>query len=98
MQRHIAALPFVRDLDLEAEDIAELTLERVEVGIGGLGRIARARPPDVGARPRPPLFAPRPLLCLPDREAPGDDLARQFLWVVRGGNSPCVTHTDIALQ
>ena len=60
MKRHGPALALVGDLDLEAEDVAELALERVEVGIDRLGRVARACAADVDARARARLLAPRP--------------------------------------
>ena len=49
MERHHSARPLVGDLDLEAEDVAELTLERFDVGVDPLRRIAGARPGDVAA-------------------------------------------------
>ena len=47
MQRDRAALPLVRDLHLQTENIAELALERDEVGIDRLGGVARAGAADV---------------------------------------------------
>src|SRR5512146_952995 len=42
VQGHRAALPLVHDLDLEAEDIAKLALEREQVGVDGFRRLPSA--------------------------------------------------------
>ena len=56
MERDCPALPLVHDLDLEAEQVAELALEHFEVGIDGLGGVAGAGAADVGARARDASF------------------------------------------
>ena len=93
-----AALTFVRDLNLEAEEIAELPFERDEVGIGMLLRVplASAGNPRAGTGPEP--FAPSPLLGLPNRETLRDDLAGELGRIGRRRNGPRVAHADIALH
>src|SRR5437868_12555734 len=98
MERDRSALPLVRDLDLEPEQDTELALEKLEVGVGGLGRVARARPADVGAGTRTSPLAPGTCFGLPHRKSFGDDFASELLRVFGRRDRPCVTHGDIACQ
>ena len=70
-----AALPLVADVHFQTEDVAELALQGVEVGIGGLGGITGAGPADIIAWTWAAALAPGALLGLPDGQALGDDLA-----------------------
>ena len=98
MEGDRAALPFVHDLDLEAEQVAKLALEHLEIGINRLGRISGAGAGDVDARPRARFLAARPIFHLAYRQAPRDDLAGQRLGIVRRGDGAGMAHADIALQ
>ena len=93
-----AALPLVRDLHLEAEEIAELPLERDEVGVGLFLGVAFAGAGNPGPGAGFESLAPGPLLGLPDREAFGDYLAGQFGRIRRRRDRTRMTHADIALQ
>ena len=68
MERYGAALALVHDLDLEPEDVAELALERGEVGVDRHG-VARAGAGDVVAGPGPAVFAAYALFRLAHRQA-----------------------------
>jgi hypothetical protein len=48
VQRHRAALPLVRDLDLEAEKVAKLPFQDLEIRVHGLGRIPGAGATNIG--------------------------------------------------
>ena len=98
MEGHRSPLPFVIHLDLEAQDIAELTLERLKVGVGRLYGTAGAGTSEVGVGASARLFAPRTRLSLADRIALGDDLPGQFFGIVSVGDRPRMTHADIAFQ
>src|SRR5215203_3878087 len=75
-QRHRAALALVRDLDLKADHIAELSLERGEVGIDGALFLEYEL---TGGR----LGALRSFFRLADGEPLRDDVPRQRLGVRR---------------
>ena len=84
MQCDGAVLSLVLHLDLEAEQIAELALERRDVGIG-TGEVAGAGAGNVAAGAGAGLLAARAFFGLPDRQALGDDLSRQGFGIVRRG-------------
>ena len=96
MEGDRAAFALVRHLNLEAEEIAELSLEREQVGVRLLCRISSARARNAAWSGIP--FAARPFLRLTDRQTLGDDEPRQFRRIRSCGYSPCMTHTDIAFQ
>src|SRR5690349_18569250 len=100
MQGHLSALPLVRDLNLHAENIAELPLEGSKIGINGLGSlggVACTRSADVV--PRAPLLGLfGAILGLADRQAPRDDLLGQGLGIRRGRYGTSMTHGDVALD
>lgn len=96
MQGHRSPLPFVTDLDLEAQDVAKLALKRLEVGVDYLRSVAATL--KVGARSSARLLAPRAFLRLANRIAPGDDLESQFFGIVCARDRPSMTHADIAFQ
>ena len=96
MQRDGPAFALVIDLNLQAENVPELSLKRVEIGVDDRCRVARAGSSDVGARAWPSLFLARPFFGLPHRETLGDDLACELLGVIGRGDSPGMAHTDIA--
>ena len=98
MQGDCAALPLVHHLHLQPEHVAELALERLEVGVDGLGGVARARAADVGARAGPTFSrrarssawrTDRPLATI-SRVSSSGSSAR--------GNRARMAHADIALQ
>lgn len=93
MQGDRTALPAVRDLHLEAQNVRELPFKRLEVGIGGLRVLAS----DTGGG-RPALRPTGSLLGLSHGEILGDDLPSELIRIVSGGNSPCMPHADIAFQ
>ena len=92
MQRTVPACALVRDLDLEPEHVAELPLERGEVGVDRLALRSAA------ARSAPCLARLRARFGLAHRQPLGDDLAGQPLRIGRGGDGARVAHADIASQ
>ena len=98
MKRHCAALPLVDDLDPEPEQVAELALEHLKVGVHRLGGVARAGAANVRARAGARLFASRAGFGLAHGQAFRNDLTRQFLRIRRGRHGPRMAHTDIAFQ
>lgn len=98
MQVDVAALPLVRDLDLKAEDVAELTLQRVKIGIERLPRVPGTCAADVRVGSWTPPFTTRALFSLANGKAFGDDFPGEFFRVVSRGHGTSVAHADIALQ
>ena len=94
MQRHRSALPVMRDLDLQAEHVAQLPLKREKICVDGLGAVPRACTGNIGTRTW--LDEAGALLGLADRKALGDHFLGQFLGVWSSSNRPRMTHTDIA--
>ena len=70
MQGHCPALPLVADLDLEAENVAELPLKRFKIGVNHLRAAPNNGSIASGAGLGPHLFAPSPFLRLPDGISP----------------------------
>ena len=98
MQGHRSPLPFVTDLDFEAQDVAKLALKRLEVGVDHFRSVAATPTLKVGARPSARLLAPRTFLGLANRIAPGNDLESEFFGIIGAGDRPRVAHADIAFQ
>src|SRR5690348_16486295 len=98
MERHDAPAALVADLDLEPEDVAELPLERLDVGIDGLGSVARTCAADVASRSRTSLLPAGLIFRLAHRKPLSDNFMRQSLGVRSRSDSPRVPHADIASQ
>ena len=93
MKAYDALLGVVRDLDLEAQCVPQLPLERDNVRIdrtGGArsGNLAHSAWFDGAGS----------LFRLTYREALGDDFPSQRFRIGRSGNSARMTHADIASQ
>lgn len=95
MQRHAATLALVAHLHFQSQHIAELSLERFEIGMGCRCRIPPASTDNISARP---LFAPRLLFGLTNRQVPADDLARERFRIGSVGDGAGMAHADIAFQ
>ena len=90
MQDYSAGAPIVRDLDLQPQEIAELALQRFEIGIDPpLGELELAHRL---------LLATRADFRLADRKPPRDNFAAQNFRVRRCRNGTRMAHTDIASQ
>ena len=90
-----AALPLVRHLDLQAEHIAKLALERCQIRVDR-PPVSRAPPSDVSSSTRTSSFRER--FRLTNRKALADNFPGQLFWIFRRRNCAGMTHTDIALQ
>ena len=64
MKRDGSALPLVRDLDLQSQDVAELAFEGIEVSVDNPGSVASARPPGLRTVTGSALVTPNALLDL----------------------------------
>lgn len=95
MQRDSSAASVRRDLNLQAQDIAKLALQSVDVGVPR-PRFAINRWTRNASSPRLCLLGER--LGLADGQALFNDLVEERFWVRSGRNRPCVAHTDIATQ
>ena len=98
VQRHRAAVALMRDLHLEAEDVAELAFQRDPVGVEGLGGVAGAGRRKARAGAGTYLLASNALFDLTNRQAFRDHLARYRLGFGGADHSAGVAHADIALQ
>ena len=96
MERDLAAALAMGDLDPKTEQVAQLPLERLKIGVDRAPRRALGGAADVVARSRPNLF--RQMLGLPDREVALHDLVGQIFRVGGGCNGPRMPHADIASQ
>ena len=81
------------DLDLEPEQIAQLPLERREIGID---RTIVARRGSTDVTPRPWTHLLGEPLCLANAESAGDDFLGQNLGLFGIRNRPCMAHSEIA--
>ena len=95
MESHSPALPLVRYLHLDAEDVAELSFQRRQIGIRDDRCITGART-TAGRIAWPHLFAARALFRLTYRQPLGHNLSRECLRVFRCGNRAGMAHADIA--
>ena len=97
MQRDRAALPLVRDLDLQAEMSPSCRSSASRSASTALAALrALARPMSApGPRPLRLLGA---IFGLAHRQALGDDLLGQRLGIRRRRDGPGMAHADIALQ
>ena len=84
------------NLDPDSEQIAELPLQRGQVGIDRPLGVARRRATSAAAGAGPNLL--RQMLGLADRQVPVDDLIGQLFRVWRSGDGPGMAHADIASQ
>jgi len=98
MERDRAALPLVDNLNLQSQNITQLTFKRLEIRIGSLGGVPGTRPAYIVPRSRPASLSPSTFFGLAHRIALRDDLAGQFFRAIRRRNSPRVAHADIAFQ
>src|SRR3954468_11948278 len=89
MERDRAAVRPVADPHAEAEQVAELALERLDVGA-----VILVAEPRLAFPPR--LAEARALLGVAHRQAARDHLLRQRLGVDRRHQRPCVTHCELA--
>lgn len=94
MESHRSALALVRHLSFQTQNIPELALERLEVGVDRLRRISSSR---ATSATNSLLFA-GPLFCLTNRKTLADDFTRQGIGIRSSGNGPRVAHADIAIQ
>ena len=98
MQGNGPALPLMTDVNFQAEDIAELPLQRIEVGVPGLRCISIARAADIIAGPGTIPLAPSSLFRLAHGQALCDDFPCQRLGILGSRDGACVAHTDIPSQ
>ena len=90
------ALSFVYDIDADAEKIAELPLESVQVRVDRLCSVASAGASDVLARAG--SLASRARFRLPHGQTFFDDFFGQRFGIRGSRNGPRMPHTDIAFQ
>ena len=95
MENDRTPLPFVVDLHSHPQNIAELALECLEIGIDHPHRIAGAC---ALARIRHSrlFFAARTVFGLPPRQSLRNDLASKSLGIIHRRNGAGMTHGDIA--
>ena len=96
MHIHIAAALAMADLDPEPEQIAQLTLQRFQIGIYGSARGPSLRAPNIVTWPRANLLGQ--MLRLANRQVPIDDFIGQRFGIRRRQDCPGVAHADIASQ
>ena len=98
MERHGSALPFVADIDSQAENVAQLALEGGKISVDHFVGITCARPSDGPVETGLRLLLFDAGLGLADREPLGDDLLSHSFGIFSGRYGARVAHRDIAFQ